>query len=123
VDEKEEVKEEVPFACHICRKEFSHPVITKCGHFFCEKCAIERYNNGDKTCSICKEKLNGVFKNAKSILEKKKKKLVVEEQFKDFKGYDVKVKDKSYNDWNFVSMINVEDKDDLELIKSFQRED
>lgn len=30
-----EDEEEIPFACLICRKEFTDPVVTKCGHFFC----------------------------------------------------------------------------------------
>jgi RING finger protein 113A len=33
----EEEEEEVPFACYICRKEFTDPVVTKCGHYFCMK--------------------------------------------------------------------------------------
>ena len=32
---EEEEEEEVPFACLICRKEFTEPVVTKCGHYFC----------------------------------------------------------------------------------------
>ena len=34
--EEEEI-EEVPFACLICRKEFTEPVVTRCGHYFCMK--------------------------------------------------------------------------------------
>jgi len=34
---QEEEDEEVPFACLICRKEFTEPVVTKCGHYFCMK--------------------------------------------------------------------------------------
>lgn len=34
---EEEVEEEVPFACLICRKPFVEPVVTKCGHYFCMK--------------------------------------------------------------------------------------
>ena len=29
--------EDVPFACLICRKPFTEPVVTKCGHYFCMK--------------------------------------------------------------------------------------
>jgi RING finger protein 113A len=32
---EEDDEEEVPFACLICRKEFTEPVVTKCGHYFC----------------------------------------------------------------------------------------
>lgn len=34
---QEEEEEEVPFACLICRKEFTEPVVTRCGHYFCMK--------------------------------------------------------------------------------------
>jgi RING finger protein 113A len=34
---EEEEEEEVPFACLICRKAFTEPVVTKCGHYFCMK--------------------------------------------------------------------------------------
>jgi RING finger protein 113A len=37
VVEEEDEEEEVPFACLICRKEFTEPVVTKCGHYFCMK--------------------------------------------------------------------------------------
>jgi RING finger protein 113A len=33
----EDEEEEVPFACLICRKPFTEPVVTKCGHYFCMK--------------------------------------------------------------------------------------
>jgi RING finger protein 113A len=32
---EQEVEEDVPFACIICRKEFTDPIVTKCGHYFC----------------------------------------------------------------------------------------
>ena len=35
--QEEDEIEEVPFACLICRKEFTEPVVTKCGHYFCMK--------------------------------------------------------------------------------------
>lgn len=34
---EEDEEEEVPFACLICRKPFTEPVVTKCGHYFCMK--------------------------------------------------------------------------------------
>lgn len=30
-------EEDVPFACLICKKEFTDPVVTKCGHYYCMK--------------------------------------------------------------------------------------
>lgn len=31
----------LPFACFICREPFVDPVVTKCGHYFCEHCALK----------------------------------------------------------------------------------
>jgi len=49
-----------PFACTICKKPFVKPVQTKCKHYFCESCAIDRYMI-DPRCAICKENTNGIF--------------------------------------------------------------
>ena len=35
--EAEDDMEELPFACLICKQEFTDPVVTKCGHYFCMK--------------------------------------------------------------------------------------
>lgn len=67
--------EKIPFACIICKESYKTPVITKCGHYFCESCALKRYRK-DPTCAACGEKTGGVFraaKNLQKLLEKKKK--------------------------------------------------
>ena len=46
-------EDELPFVCLICRKEFVLPVVTKCDHYFCEKCALRRYVK-DTKCFVCK---------------------------------------------------------------------
>ena len=33
---QENDEEELPFACNICRNSFEEPVITSCGHYFCQ---------------------------------------------------------------------------------------
>ncbi len=37
--------DELPFACFICREPWeackSSPVVTRCKHYFCEKCALK----------------------------------------------------------------------------------
>ena len=54
--------EELPFACHICRKPFTNPVETRCKHFFCEKCALRRYSKKGKAgCAICGKPTLGIF--------------------------------------------------------------
>ncbi|KAI8067085.1 hypothetical protein BC940DRAFT_340638 [Gongronella butleri] len=61
--------EDVPFACLICRNEFTNPVVTRCNHYFCEKCAIDHYRT-NKKCFACGAPTAGVFNTAKVILEK-----------------------------------------------------
>lgn len=61
---------DLPFACYICRKPFVDPVVTKCGHYFCQKCAIDRYAT-DKTCAVCKEPTGGSFNSGVKILRRR----------------------------------------------------
>lgn len=61
--------DELPFACLICRERFTEPVETKCGHFFCEECALDRYRK-DSTCFACGKETRGVFNVAKKIMER-----------------------------------------------------
>lgn len=64
--------DELPFACHICRKEFINPVITKCNHYFCEACAIKRHRSAHPKCAICGESTMGIFKPAKDLIQRLK---------------------------------------------------
>ena len=67
--------EKIPFACIICKKPYKSPIITKCGHYFCEACALKRYRK-DPTCANCSAKTNGVFngaRNLQKLLDKKQK--------------------------------------------------
>lgn len=78
-DEEGDVRptDDVPFVCIICREAYKNPIVTQCRHYFCEKCALERYNKrGEPGCAACGAATNGVFQNAadklKKLLEKKK---------------------------------------------------
>jgi len=67
--------EKIPFACLICKKSYTNPITTKCGHYFCEACALKRYRK-DPTCAACSAKTQGVFngaKNLQKLLDKKQK--------------------------------------------------
>ncbi|KAF2638582.1 hypothetical protein P280DRAFT_471186 [Massarina eburnea CBS 473.64] len=67
--------EKIPFACIICKNPYKSPIITKCGHYFCEGCALKRYRK-DPTCANCSAKTQGVFngaRNLQKLLEKKQK--------------------------------------------------
>lgn len=52
--------DDVPFACLICREPFTRPVVTKCNHYFCEKCALKRYAKTPK-CAACQTPTGGLF--------------------------------------------------------------
>lgn len=69
---EEEEEEELPFACLICRKPFTDPVVTRCGHYFCSSCAIKRFAKTPK-CYACGAPTGGLFNKAEKILDKKRK--------------------------------------------------
>lgn len=47
-----ESDDDLPFACVICRQGFRDPVVTNCGHYFCEQCAQEQYKTNPR-CAAC----------------------------------------------------------------------
>ncbi|KAL8659227.1 MAG: hypothetical protein Q9202_007222 [Teloschistes flavicans] len=64
----------IPFACIICKEAYKNPIVTKCGHYFCEACALRRYRKSP-SCAACGAGTGGVFNGAKGLkklLEKKK---------------------------------------------------
>jgi RING finger protein 113A len=67
-DEGAEQEEGMPHACHICRGSFKDPVVTKCGHYFCERCILKR-GETDGTCSICGKPTHGVFNKATKLID------------------------------------------------------
>jgi RING finger protein 113A len=69
VESDEESDDELPFACLICREEFKNPIVTKCGHYFCEKCAIKKYSKSTK-CFACGASTGGIFNAAKNLMAK-----------------------------------------------------
>lgn len=71
-DKKYEInsdEEDLPFKCLICRKSFEDPVMTKCQHYFCEKCALERYRKSTR-CFVCNAQTSGVFNPATKLVQK-----------------------------------------------------
>ena len=62
---------DLPFACFICKQAFVSPVVTRCGHYFCEQCAIDRCRE-TRACAACGKNTSGVFNPAKDIIEKMK---------------------------------------------------
>jgi RING finger protein 113A len=75
-EDEAEVKEleKIPFKCIICKEDYKEPIVTRCGHYFCESCAVGRYKK-TPTCAACGEGTNGTFnigRNLKKLLEKKR---------------------------------------------------
>ncbi|EJT99213.1 hypothetical protein DACRYDRAFT_41899, partial [Dacryopinax primogenitus] len=61
-------EEEIPFACLLCRKPYADPIVTKCGHYFCSKCAIQRFRKTPK-CAACGQATGGMFNGAAGKVE------------------------------------------------------
>jgi RING finger protein 113A len=72
-------EDDLPFACFICRKSFSNPVVTKCRHYFCEVCALNHYRKSTR-CFACAQQTNGVFNPAKDLMAKIKRKQEIAER-------------------------------------------
>ena len=73
-DDEDKLLEKIPFACIICKEPYKNPIVTKCGHYFCEACALARYRK-NPNCAACGSGTNGVFNGAKQLkklLEKKR---------------------------------------------------
>ncbi|CAG9462862.1 unnamed protein product [Pedinophyceae sp. YPF-701] len=73
-EESEEDEDGVPFACLACRKpwaEVYNPVVTKCKHYFCERCALA-HSEKSKRCPMCDQPHHGVFNVAHDVIKKEK---------------------------------------------------
>ena len=73
-EDEEALLEGIPFACIVCKEGYKNPIVTKCGHYFCEACALKRYKK-TPTCAACRAGTGGVFngaRNLKRLLEKKR---------------------------------------------------
>ncbi|KAK7209036.1 hypothetical protein V2G26_016214 [Clonostachys chloroleuca] len=73
-DDDASILENIPFACIICEKSYRDPIVTRCGHYFCESCALTRYRK-DPSCAACGAATNGVFNTAsrlRKLLQRKK---------------------------------------------------
>lgn len=63
-----ELDEALPFACHICRQGFRNPVVTLCGHYFCQECALQATKE-DSHCPVCQKQTSGVFNKAHKLIK------------------------------------------------------
>ncbi|KAG9078645.1 RNA-splicing factor [Ceratobasidium sp. UAMH 11750] len=77
-DSDSDSDEDIPFACFICRKEYTDPVVTRCGHYFCSACAIKRFAKTPK-CIACGAPTGGIFNRADKVIKKLKEKKAAKE--------------------------------------------
>ena len=64
--------DDLPHKCVICRKTFTSPIVTRCKHYFCEKCALENYKKSQR-CYACGKQTNGMFNPAKDMVARMEK--------------------------------------------------
>ena len=70
----EEIEDDLPESCAICGTHWMNakfPVVTACGHYFCERCALQ-HNGKENTCFQCGKDTGGTFNAAKDILKRVK---------------------------------------------------
>ncbi|KAI3397307.1 hypothetical protein diail_10964 [Diaporthe ilicicola] len=95
-DEAEEaLLENIPFVCLICRGPYKSPIITRCGHYFCEPCALNRYRR-DPSCAQCSSGTNGAFNSGKrlqKLLDRKRERVAKRRQEAIERGEDVSSED------------------------------
>ena len=58
--------ENTPSACMLCGEDYRTPVVTRCGHYFCDECAVKWYRK-DPTCATCGTDTKGVFNTASRL--------------------------------------------------------
>jgi len=73
VSDDSDSDEDIPFACLICRKPYTDPIVTRCGHYFDSACAIKRFAKTPK-CAACGAPTSGIFNRADKVIEKMKAK-------------------------------------------------
>jgi len=73
----------MPFACHLCRGPFVNPVRTQCGHYFCERCAVGRYQSGTAACNVCGKNTAGLFNACRKLYAHAAKRGGFEKLFKE----------------------------------------
>ncbi|KAI1474746.1 hypothetical protein F4774DRAFT_320542 [Daldinia eschscholtzii] len=92
VDAAEEaLLEKIPFACIICKGPYKEPIVTRCQHYFCLPCALQRYRK-DPSCAACGAGTGGVFNTAKTLaklLDKKKERQAKKRQKAIEAGEDI----------------------------------
>jgi len=85
-EESDTDDEDIPWACYICRKPYTDPVVTRCQHYFCSACAIKRFAKTPK-CAACNAPTAGIFNRADKVVEKMRAAKKAKEE-KEMRGGD-----------------------------------
>ena len=99
-DDDEAILDNIPFACIICKESYKEPIVTRCGHYFCLPCALQRYRK-DPSCAACGSGTNGVFNTAsrlKKLLEKKRERAAKRRQEAIERGEEVSDEEEEEDD-------------------------
>lgn len=59
--EGKDAKKGPPDTCPVCKEDFTSPVVTQCGHHFCEKCFLTKHKK-KHNCFVCGVNTKGVCK-------------------------------------------------------------
>jgi RING finger protein 113A len=73
----------IPFACFLCRDAFTEPVVTTCGHYFCQTCILKQVKESN-LCPVCSKDTHGVFNEPTKLLSKKRKLLGRDASWQDY---------------------------------------
>ncbi|SCU87319.1 LAMI_0D05600g1_1 [Lachancea mirantina] len=65
-DKDIEVLKKIPFKCVICKQDYKKPIVTACGHYFCEECFM-RSAKKTANCAVCGENTHGAARRAKDL--------------------------------------------------------
>jgi len=86
--------DDMPVKCPLCRQVFKNPVVTRCKHYFCEKCALEHYKKSQR-CYVCGKQTSGMFNPAKDLIERMKKREAAGKVYDDSSDDDERLPDES----------------------------
>jgi RING finger protein 113A len=88
----------IPFACHVCRNHFTDPVVTNCGHYFCQSCILAHVKESSSLCPVCNKDTHGVFHEPTKLLSKKRKASGRDSSWKEFQEACQKAKSSDDNE-------------------------
>jgi RING finger protein 113A len=83
---KDPIKDDgLPFACFLCRGAFQEPIVTSCGHYFCQRCILKNVQEKSTTaCPICSKDTNGVFNHPMKLVAKKRRVVGIHGTWEEF---------------------------------------